>query len=310
MSITDWDNPKMVESIKDNHHLYMATGQISKFKTLFEVIKDIVLEDINIVFEKKFISVIKENSNKKSMVHLKLDTEFFEFYHTSNDSITIGVNSINFYKIIKTAKNNDDTITLLVKKNQNNRILTIKIENSEKNTISEDEIIILDFEEDPCVMPDEVEYPGSIITPSKQFQDIFKNIKSKSSKRSNKIVSIEHTGDQLVFKYDGEISKQKNILGYSKILKNGRNLYANIDPKGDNLKSIIDKEYSNQDDANNDDIIQGSYDLDYLIIFAKATNLNTLMLIRIQNDLPLIIEYKVGVLGRLHLLLNPLENDY
>lgn len=321
MSIIDWGDEKKRKQIESTHELYVVTGQISKFKTMFEVIKDIILDDINIVFEKDYICIVKENENKKSMVHLKLETEFFEYYHSTKTRNVVGVNSIIFYKIIKTAKNND-VISLCIKKNQNIRHLIIRIENSEKNTVTEDEIVILDFEEEPCELPDEVEYAGSIITPSQHFQQIFKNIKSKGSKRSNKIVNIEHIGDQLIFKYQGDNSKQTSKLGKAKIFKNAKDIYSQLDSKNKDYHEIIESIEAAELEANtgsddldlvdldsDSDIIQGEFDLDYLIYFAKATNLNANMLIRIQNDLPLILEYKVGILGRLHLLLKPINHD-
>jgi proliferating cell nuclear antigen len=300
MSITNWEEPNKINEIKENHSLYVVSGQISKIKTLFEVIKDIVLEDINIIFEKDFITIIKENSNKKSMVHLKLETEFFEFYHINEEKIIIGVDSVNFYKVIKTAKN-DETIAFYCKKNHvGQKKFIVRLENSSKKTVSEDEFIVLDFREEVSLMPEEVEYPGSIITQSKDFQRIFKNIKSKSTKRSNKRVEIIHTGEQLIFNYNGEYSKQTISLGESKILKNGNELYSLLNAKTEMCDKV----------ENNDiNIIQGIYDLDYLLIFAKATNLNANMLIRIQNDMPLILNYKIGVLGNLYLLLNPIEDE-
>lgn len=283
--ITNWEDPKLMEKLKNDYHFYAGTGQILNIKTIFEVIKDIVLEDINIIFEQDFITIIKENSNKKSMVHLKLETKFFEKYHISEQKYVIGVDSIKFNTIIKTAKTGE-TIAFCCKKNNDLTKIVIRIENSIKNTVSETILPILKFEEEVSMIPKEVQYPGSIMTPSKEFQRIFKNIKMMNKKGNNKEVEIIHTEGQLVFKYVGDFSEQTVTLGES-----------NIIPNEDGVIS------------DHNEIIQGTFDLDYLLIFTKATNLNNNMLIRIQNDLPLILEYKVGVLGRLYLLLNPIEND-
>lgn len=318
MSITDWGDVNVKKNIKDNYELYLVTGQVSEIKTLFEVIKDIVLEDINIVINNKFITIIKENSNKKSMIHAKLNFEEFEFHHIDEkyyineggEDLVIGVDSIKFFKIIKTAKTGD-TIAFYIKKNQKKRIIVVRIENSNKKTVSEDELVILYFKETPTQMPEEVEYPGSIIISSKEFQQIFKNIKTKNPKSSNKNIEILHTGQQLKIIYNGD-NKQTVTLGDANILKNGNDIYSNIE-------SIHEFKNANTDiinssgkkfkieQSNNFEIIQGTYDLEYLLIFAKATNLSSIMLIRLQNDLPLILEYKIGVLGQLHMLLNPIE---
>lgn len=300
--ITNWEDPDIIKNIKENYELYAVTGQISQIKTLFEVIKEIVFEDINIIFEKDFITIIKENSRKNSMIHLKLETDSLGTpYHIDNDKIIIGVNSVNFYKVIKTAKN-DETIAFYCKKTNGQRKLVVRIENSNKNTVSEDELIILNFREEVSDMPDEVEYPGSIIIQSKEFQRIFKNIKSKCTKRSNKVVEIIHADNKLTFNYQGEISNQKISIGKSKILRKGNELYSN-----ELNYNIINDAINAEKDTN--EIIQGMFDLDYLLIFAKASSLNPNMLIRINNDMPLCFEFKIGILGRLYLLLNPIEEE-
>lgn len=318
MSVTNWEDINVKNNIKNIYDLYLVTGQISQIRTLFEVIKDIVLEDINISINNKFITIIKENSNKKSMIHVKLYFDQFEFHHidekynlNENDEkisddngngsdLIIGVDSIKFFKIIKTAKT-DDTIAFYIKKNQPKKIV-IRIENSNKKTVSEDELIILCFKENPVKMPKEVEYPGSIIIPSKEFQQIFKNIKTKNPKSSNRNIEILHTGNQLKIIYNGD-NKQTVTLGDANILKNGNNIYSNIKSISDLKTGLVEIK-----ETNNFDIIQGVYDLDYLLIFAKATSLSSIMLIRMQNDFPLILEYKIGVLGQLHMLLNPIED--
>lgn len=302
MSITDWGNQEVVENIKNVHSLYVSTGQISKFIKLFEVIKDIILDDINIKFTEDKISILKENFNGKSMVYLHLETSFFEFYHLTGD-MTIGINSINFYKIIKSAKKQENTIALCIKKNRPTELI-IRIENSEKSHISEDTLNTLDLVEDDFKMPDEIEYPGSIIMPSSDFQKNIKNIKSKAIRGLDRVVDIQHTGHQLVFKYH---DKQKITLGKAKILKEGKTIYNQLDLK--NPESVKKLEYEYVKEEDNEDIIQGTYDLDYLSIFCKASTLNSIMLIRIQNDLPLIFEFKVGVLGRFYLLLNPITEE-
>lgn len=316
MAVVEWDNEDEVSRIKENNDLYLVTGQISNIKTLFEVIKDIILDDINIVFEQDFITIIKgsykEESNgdkiMNAMVHLKLDTEFFEFFHLKGDKITVGVNSVNFFTLIKTAKNSGDTISFYIKKmtesnKKTTRKLVIRIENSAKEKVDENELTILNFKEEIIVMPEDVLYPGSIITPSQHFQRIFKDIKAikKGCNKNNKRVEIVHTGHQLIFHYNG-FCKKTVTLGHSKILKDGKELYARISKEF--TLDDIEPFYTQEDES--DEIINGTYDLDYLLIFAKAASLNNNMLIRIQNDQPLILEYKVGVLGRLHLLLTSL----
>lgn len=301
MSSIDWDNPEEIENVKNTHDLYLSTGQVSKFILLFEVIKDIILKDINIIMERDFIYVIHQHSQGISMVHLKLETKFFEFYHINQDKIVVGIDPKIFVKIIKTAKNNDNTISLCINSKKKDSLI-IRIEDENSTCLSEDTIKFRKFEEEVINIPSEIEYPGSIIVPSSRIKHIFKTIKTKSPKRNNKRIEITHVNDYLEFKYKGENSDQKVVLSNSKILKNADEIYYNSTE--DTLSQVM-KEKSKENE--NMDIIHGVYDIEYLIIFAKATNLNSHLLIRMKNDMPLIFEYKVGVLGTFHLLLNSIE---
>lgn len=361
MNITDWGDEKTINDIKKNYSLYISSGQILKIRTLFEVISNIILEDITINFTNDFIYIVKEHSNGGRMVYLKLETCFFEFFHidftnslknnnnsvniwgaydmSGNDSneldgeygsssssttkekrerilsMPISVSSQDLFKILKNGKNKSDTITLCVK-NKNPEKLIVRIENSENMYVSEDILTILAYEEKPIVMPKEIEYPGSIIMPSADFQKNIKNLKAKSKKGLRKVVDITHNGGQMKFNYHDFCTI---TLGEAVMYKNGKDLYNKLtntqvnntkEDKGKNrnIMSMLDSKYKDQKEENLDEnIIQGTFDLEYLAIFSKAVNLNSIMLIRIQNDMPLILEFKVGVLGSLYLLLNPID---
>ena len=106
------------------------------------------------------------------LVHLKLDHDKFEHYHCPNP-ITIGVNMLNFFKLIKTI-GNSDTLTLFIKEG-NQECLGIKIVNGEKNLITNYTLNLMDLNEQTLqVQPADFE---SIITmPSVEFQKIIRDM--------------------------------------------------------------------------------------------------------------------------------------
>ena len=72
------------------------------------------------------------DSSHTVLVHLKLNAKNFEFFQLNREKITIGVNMINLFKLIKTMGNND-TLSLFIEED-NESVLGIKLENNDKNT--------------------------------------------------------------------------------------------------------------------------------------------------------------------------------
>ena len=50
------------------YSLYLKTVQSSNIKTLFEVLKEVLLGDINMIFTKESVKVVELNQNKNDFV--------------------------------------------------------------------------------------------------------------------------------------------------------------------------------------------------------------------------------------------------
>ena len=106
-------NSNINEYSKDNMVLEVKTVQSSAFRILIEAKKEI-LTDANLQFDETGIKVIAMDASHTVLVHLKLEAKNFEFYYCPNKTI-VGVNMMNFFKLIKTM-NNSDTLTLYLEK--------------------------------------------------------------------------------------------------------------------------------------------------------------------------------------------------
>jgi proliferating cell nuclear antigen len=53
------------------------------------------------------------------------------------------------------------------------------------------------------------------------------------------------------------------------------------------------------------EIVQGMFELKYLVLFTKCTNLCTSIQIFLKNDYPLVLRYMVANLGEVRLVLAP-----
>ena len=104
--------------------LEIRTVQASAFKILIEALKEL-LTDTCIDFDENGMKIVSLDNSHIVLVHLKLDAQKFEFFHCMN-KITIGVNMLNFYKLIRTI-NSNDTLTLFIESdNVNLQTLTMR----------------------------------------------------------------------------------------------------------------------------------------------------------------------------------------
>jgi proliferating cell nuclear antigen len=255
-----------------NYAFEIKTVQASAFKTLVEALKEL-LTDTCIEFDNSGIKISALETSKIVLVHLKLNSSEFEFYQCDNP-VSIGINMLNFHKIIKTI-NSNDTLTFYMDKNDPNH-LNIKIESSEKNTRTNYKLDLLDYDE-PQPSINSTVFNSMITLPSSDFQKICRDMNNLSD-----LVEIKNINKQLIFTCKGDFCEQETILCDS-----GNNEIT---------------------DSNSVDIIQGVFKLKYLVHFTKCTNLSNTVEIYLKNDYPLIVKYAVASLGEIKLCLAP-ERD-
>ena len=87
--------------MSDKYTLEIKTVQSSAFRILIEALKEI-LTDANLEFDETGMKIMAMDSTHTVLVHLKLNSEDFEHYHCSK-KIIVGVNMLNFFKLIKTS---------------------------------------------------------------------------------------------------------------------------------------------------------------------------------------------------------------
>lgn len=259
--------------MNNEYILDLKTVQSSNIKILFEVLKEVLLGDINIIFTPDNIKVVEMNETKVAMVYLNLKSEAFEHYYCERE-IIVGINTTNFYKIIKIAKNSD-TVSLFIRKNKDD-VLGIRMENSDDNRVFESGIPLLDIGMTSLEIP-KLEFPSVISLPSVKFQKYIKDLNSLGTDCHLEITSV---GQQLTLSCKGDFSENKAIFGNSN-----------------------DTKFSNE---NYSDVIQGKFLLKFLILFTKATSLCQTVHIYLKNDYSIILEYTVGSLGSLRFILSPI----
>jgi len=249
----------------------LKTVQTNAFKTLTEALKEI-LTDANIEFTDSAMKIITMDPTQTILVHLKLEKDNFESYYCKH-KIFIGVNMLNFFKLIRTLTNND-ALTLFIEEGNTN-LLGIRIENGEKNSLTTYYLNLIEVDEASYQIPP-AQFESIITMPSGEFNKICRDMINLAD-----IIEIKSVGSQLIFSCKGEFASQETIIGET---NNGLNF----------VKSTTE-----------DNIIQGYYNLKHLVLFTKCTNLCNSIEMYMKNNFPIVIKFSVGSIGSLKLALAP-----
>ena len=253
----------------------LKTVQGSAFKGLCEAKKEILTE-ANFECDKTGIRVVQMDSTHTVLVHLKLDADSFESY-VCEEKLVLGINIINLFKLVKVIGNTDILILYVEEDNKCN--LGIRIENSDKHSVTNFELNLLDLNDNTFNIPPTV-FPNILTMPSIDFQKLCRDMSNLSD-----LVEIKSLDQQLVFNLIGDFAKQETVLHET---AGGVSYLKNEEP------------------AN---IIQGKFSLKHLVLFTKCTPLCQSIKIYLKNDYPIIIEYAVASLGSIKLCLAPKLED-
>tara|TARA_A100001037_G_scaffold220149_1_gene197959 strand:- start:7577 stop:8377 length:801 start_codon:yes stop_codon:yes gene_type:complete len=257
----------------NNQTLNIKTEQAGAFRILIEALKEILTE-ANFIFDPTGIKLMAMDSTRTILIHMKLDSNNFEEFHCPVKT-TVGVNMLNFFKLIKTM-GNSETLTLFIDKDNENK-LGILITNNEKNSQTVFKLNLLDISEDNISIPP-AEFETELSLPSGDFQKIIRDMINIGEN-----IEIKSIGNQLMLNCEGDFASQETILSEPN------------NSTGLQFKQITDNALPTQ----------GEFSLKYLILFTKCTNLCQQINLYIKNDYPLIIRYLVASLGDIKLCLAP-----
>ena len=220
---------------------------------------------------------IKEvNKTSSILVHCKLDADKFDHYEYKyhKKKLTIGINLANLLKALK-CMTNFDTMTWAIDEDDINKLIVIlqNIERKEKKIFK---LNLMDLDDEKYEV-DPVKFPFYAIMPSNEFHKYCKDMATVSEK-----MDIKCTSEHLFFNGLGSIGDFQFSLGES---VGGLTIGVNTEDKNE--------------------IVQGLFELKYLIIFTKCTSLCGQVTLFLKNDYPLIVKYSVANLGEIKLVLSP-----
>lgn len=255
----------------------LRTVQSGPVKTLVEALKEL-LTDTTIDFDETGVKIITTDASRVVLVHMFLEASKFELYHCPQ-KISIGINMLNFHKLIKTVVNND-VLSLFIDSNDMNH-LGIKIEHAEKNSKTNYKLMLLDLG-NFRMSADDMVYNNVITLPSVDFQKICRDMHNLAE-----FMEIKDVQNQLIFSCRGDFCAQETMLCDSDSV--------HTDGTGQRRGAH--------------EIVQGVFSIKHLVMFTKCTNLCNIVELMLMNDYPLLIKYGVANLGVIKLCLAPQEHD-
>jgi len=225
--------------------------------------------------------VLKEvNKTGKILVYMRLDADKFDVYKYNyhKKKLTLGIDIGNLLKCLK-CMSHFDTMSWLVDDEDINKLIVVleSVERKEKKTFK---LNLMDIEEETYdITP--IQFPYSITLPSPDFHKYCKDMAGSTDK-----IEIKATSKKLFFSGKGEIGNVEFEVGET----NG----------GLQIVSTT---------SNTNEIVQGLFELKFLLIFTKCTNLCNQVTLFLKNDYPIIVTYQIAALGEIKLVLSPSKAD-
>jgi proliferating cell nuclear antigen len=152
-------------------------------------------------------------------------------------------------------------------------VLNIKTVNSTKKTSIESKVKILDMDEKIYNIPD-ISFNSYITMPSSDFQ--------------NYILELSNVSDVIQFK-----SNAKELI---------------LSAKGDFAEQQIRINESNYTLEDGENYESGTFNVKYILLFCKSSNLCSTIEIYLKSDFPLTILYNIANLGKIKYCLAPRKN--
>jgi len=277
--------------------LELKTTQTVAIKILTDTLNSL-LTDVNFVFYPNFIEndseesdidnlqnqskqvggiIIKEiNKTGTILVYTKLDADKFDYYNYnySKNKLSLGLNLNNLLKCLK-CMSHFDTMIWQVESDDMNKLIVI-LESSERKEKKIFKLNLMDLEEEKYEV-EPIDFPFSITLPSQDFHKYCKDMSSATDK-----IELMCTKNKVIFSGNGELGQVEFEVGET----NG------------GLSIEVNSNCS-------EEIVQGLFELRFLIIFTKCTNLCSTVTMYLKNDYPLIIRYSIANLGEIKLVLSP-----
>ncbi|CAH3151835.1 unnamed protein product [Porites evermanni] len=247
-------------------------AQGSVLKKILEAIKDLV-PHANWDCSDNGISVQAMDSSHVSLVSLSLSHDGFEPFRCDRN-ITLGMDTPTLSKVLKCASN-DDSIT--IKAEDSSDTVSFVFESQNQERVCDYSIKLMDIDSEHLGIPDQ-EYDAVVHMPSSEFQRICRDLTQIGDS-----VKINCTKEGVKFSASGDLGVGNILLKQS----------ASVDKEEDQVSIELNEP------------VELTFALRYLNFFTKASPLSNTVTMSLKDDVPLVLDYRIGEMGNLKYYLAP-----
>jgi proliferating cell nuclear antigen len=248
---------------------YMHTVQSHALRCTIEALKDVLL-DVSLHIAEDGIKICCLDYSRTSIVYLKIDADKCECFKCEQP-MSIGINVNSLFKLVKSTTMSD-LISLYILSTSLEK-LRISIDCKDRCMRIESELNTLDLDDDSIQIP-AILFSTILILPSQEFQ---KNVRDLAN--VGEFVKISAHKGTFSMSARGDFATQSLTFG----------------------ERINGLQFQTQ----SDDLIQGTFSLKYLSLFAKSAALSGFVELYLRQDIPLVLKYSIGSIGRMQYVLSP-----
>lgn len=263
----------VMDRIEEQSAFFLHTVQSHALRCTIEALKDVLL-DVSLHIDAEGIKICTLDYSRTAIVYLKIDGDKCERFKCETP-MSIGISVSSLFKLIKSATMSD-LISLYILRNSLEK-LRISIDCKDRCMLIESELNTLDLDDDSIKIPS-ISFSTILIMPSAEFQ---KNVRDLAN--VSEYVTISSKKDSFTMSASGDFATQ----------------------------SLTFKERINgmQFQTQGDEPISGTFSLKYLTLFSKSTALSGFVELYLRQDIPLVLKYGIGSIGRMQYVLSPKVTD-
>jgi proliferating cell nuclear antigen PCNA len=223
------------------------------------------------------IKIVATDNTRSLLISVKLESKAFHRFYSKKKTFDMPVNLLQYYKLIKSLEK-DDTLNMYVN-DDDKQTLVIKIVNSEKKYETVYKLKLLDINKTQINVP-AINCESVIKFDTSEFHKICREMNTIAEH-----IEIKCTRKSITFSCKGDCAERSTTY------------YTDINSVNINFAK------------NAPEVVQGIFELKYLVMFSKYSNLCQHIQIYMKNDWPLCIKYTVATLGKMILCLAPIKED-
>lgn len=284
----------------------IQTEHINQLKGVIETLKD-VLHETNITFvrgdssdnsDKKknkknelddkidcggAIKIMATDDHKTLLIRVKLDAKEFLRFNVKPQEYCAGVDLMQLYKYFKTIK--EGLLTIYID-DDNEQYIVFEVYNDEQKSTNEFKLKLMDIDNKIYSLPP-ANFVMTVTINCTEFHKLCRDMHQISE-----FIEITCTNKKISFSCQGDSASN------TKTFENCNNKDAE---KGVKIRCV-----KNSDDSK-PEIIRAIFELKYLVMFNKCTNLCNEIQLFLKNEYPLFIQYSIATLGTMLIGLVPVD---